>query len=71
MVENLAPFSTVVLVAHVAQISSGMTVAGAALFFYARLIHAIVFIFAVPWLRTLAFVAGWVGILLVFLEIVL
>ncbi len=69
-VENLAPFAAVVLIAHVTGQSTALTVTGAALFFYARLIHAIVHILGIPWIRTLAFVAGWVGIILVFLALI-
>ncbi len=70
LIENLAPFAALVLIAHVTQQTSALTVTGAALFFYARLVHAIVYIIGVPWIRTLAFLAGWVGILLVFLEVI-
>ncbi len=69
MVENLAPFAAVVLIAHMAGANNAMTAFGAILFFWARVGHAIVFIAGIPWLRTLAFVAGWVGIILVFLAL--
>ncbi len=70
MVENLAPFAALVLIAAVTEQASALTATGAALFFYARLIHAIVYIIGLPWIRTLAFLAGWVGILLVFIAVV-
>ena len=43
-VENFAPFAAVVLVANAAGISTSVTVACAAVYFYARLAHAIVHI---------------------------
>ena len=56
-VENFAPFAAVVLVAHVADIHSSLTVFCAAAFFYLRLAHAIVFIagISVLMLRTVLF----------------
>ena len=68
-VENLAPFAAVVLIAHVTEQTSALTATGAALFFYSRLIHAIVHIIGIPWIRTLAFLGGWVGIILVFIAV--
>ena len=70
MVENLAPFAALVLVAHVAGVANETTALGAMLFFWARVAHAIVFILGIPWLRTLAFVVSWIGILLIFLQII-
>ena len=70
MVENFAAFAALILIAHVTQQTSALTVTGAALFFYARLVHAIVHILGIPWIRTLAFLAGWVGIILVFIAVI-
>lgn len=70
MVENLAPFAALVLVAHVLDISSGMTVLGAALFFWGRVAHAVVFTLGIPYLRTLAFFVSWVGMVLIFIALV-
>jgi uncharacterized MAPEG superfamily protein len=71
MVENLPIFASLVLVAHVAGAANETTALGAVIFFYARLAHAVVFIFGIPWLRTLAFVVSWVGMLMIFLQIVM
>ncbi len=70
MVENLAPFAALVLVAQVAGLANEITALGAALFFWARIVHAIVFILGIPWVRTLAFVVSWIGIVLIFIEII-
>jgi len=70
MVENLAPFAALVLVAQAAGAASETTALGAAIFFWARLVHAVVYTLGVPWLRTLAFAVSWVGMLLIFIEIV-
>lgn len=66
MVENLAPFAVLVLVAHLLDVSNATTVWGAQLFFWARVVHALVMYFGIPWIRTLAFAVGWVGSLMIF-----
>lgn len=59
-VENLVVFGTLVLVAHAASVSSGATATACAVYFWARVVHAIAYTFAIPWVRTLAFAVGWV-----------
>jgi uncharacterized MAPEG superfamily protein len=60
-VESFAPFAAVVLVGRVASISDAVTVASAAVFFWARLAHAVVHItgFSSFKARTLLFTVGW------------
>ena len=67
-VENFAPFAAVVLVAHVLQISSSVTVACAAIFFYGRLAHAIVHIMGIYLVRTLVFTISWAAFLVFAIE---
>ncbi len=62
-IENLAPFAAIVLVAHAADISNKATTAAAAAFFWARMVHAFSYTFAIPWLRTLSFAVAWGGII--------
>ena len=69
LVENIGPFAILVLVAHLLGISNGATVLGAHLFFWARLVQTGVMIAGIPWLRTLAFFAGWIGALLILWQI--
>jgi uncharacterized MAPEG superfamily protein len=66
LVENLAPFATLVLVADLIGVSSALTVLGVHLFFWSRLVQTIVMWAGIPWLRTLSFAVGWVGNLLIF-----
>lgn len=58
-VENLVVFATLVLVAHAAGVSSEMTVFACQMYFWARLVHAVAYTLAWPWVRTLAFTAGF------------
>lgn len=65
--EGLLMFAPVVLVAAVAHISNQRTVVGSELFFYSRLVHAACYLIGIPYVRTLAFVVGLVGTLMVLL----
>ena len=60
-VENLVVFAALVLAAGIAGVSNGATMFAAALYFWSRLVHAIAYTFAVPWVRTLAFTGGFVA----------
>ena len=60
-IENLAIFAPVVLTAHLLNISSSVTKAAVVVYFFARLIHFVVYSAAIPAARTLAFTAGWLA----------
>ena len=60
-VENLVVFATLVLVASALGISGSSLAMAAMLYFWARVAHAIVYVLGVPWLRTLAFTAGFIA----------
>lgn len=59
-IENLVVFAALVLVANAAGVSNDMTVMAAQVYFWARVVHALSYTFAIPWVRTLAFAAGFV-----------
>ena len=58
-VENLAVFATLVLVAHAMNLSNGTITLACVGYFWARVVHALAYTFAVPWVRTLAFTVGF------------
>ncbi len=58
-VENLMVFAPLVLMLHALNISTGATVAAAATYFWARLIHLVVYTMGIPVVRTLAFAVGF------------
>lgn len=58
-VENLAVFATLVLVAHAMNLSNGTITLACVVYFWARVVHALAYTFAVPWVRTLAFTVGF------------
>jgi uncharacterized MAPEG superfamily protein len=60
-VENLVVFAPLVLLAHAAGITGPAIATSAAVYFWARLVHAISYTFAVPWVRTLSFTAGFLS----------
>ncbi len=63
--EGLTIFAPLILAAAVAGISNSWTILGAQLFFYSRVVHAILYLFGVPLIRPLAFAVGLVGIFMV------
>jgi len=58
-VENLVVFAALVLVACAAGIHDPAVATAAAVYFWARVVHAVAYTLAVPWVRTLAFVVGF------------
>lgn len=60
-IENLVVFATVVLTAHALNISTSATKAAVVVYFFARLVHFVVYAAAIPAARTLAFTAGWLA----------
>ena len=58
-VENLVVFAALVLIADAAGVSNATTVLACQLYFWARLVHLLSYTFAVPWVRTIAFAAGF------------
>jgi uncharacterized MAPEG superfamily protein len=70
MVENMVPFAALVLAAAVAGKADGWTALGSQVFFYSRVLHAVVYIAGVPWLRTFAWLGGVTGMVMVLYGIV-
>lgn len=58
-VENLVVFAALVLVAHAVGIHSDAIAMSATVYFWARVVHSLAYTFGIPWIRTLAFVAGF------------
>ncbi len=58
-VENLVVFAALVLVANAVNISNDVTVWACIIYLWARVVHFVVYTFAIPWVRTLSFVVGF------------
>jgi uncharacterized MAPEG superfamily protein len=65
MLENLVLFAIVVIVAQVAGRANATTALGATIFFWARVVYALVYLIGVPWLRTAVWAVSFVGILMI------
>lgn len=70
MLENMALFASLVLVAHAAGISTEQTILGAQIFFYARIIHAVCYLAGWPWIRPLFWAIGVVGMAMIALALI-
>lgn len=60
-VENLIIFAPLILILNAADYSTRWTVLAAAVYFWARLAHALVYTMGVPVLRTLTFAVGFLA----------
>ncbi len=69
-VENFAPFAALVLIAHVTGKENAMTAFWAISFFWLRVIHAVVYLAGMPFIRTVAFTLGFVAVCGLFWEVV-
>lgn len=68
-VENLVVFAALVLVLDAVNRSTEATAIACAVYFWARLAHAIVYTMGVPVLRTLAFTVGFAAQVVLFVAI--
>ena len=69
LLENLAPFAALVIIAEFAAADAAATGFWAGVFLLARLVHWFVFVLKIPVLRTLAFLAGFAAQVMIFLQI--
>jgi uncharacterized MAPEG superfamily protein len=68
-VENLVVFAALVLIANAAGITNETTVLACKIYFWARLVHLVVYTAGVPWLRTLSFAVAWISMVLLLLQV--
>jgi len=69
-VENLVVFAALVLAAHALGVSDGATASACVVYFWARVVHLAAYTFALPWIRTLAFAAGFLAQAVIFWRVV-
>ena len=70
MLESLVLFAALVLIAALAGKSNAMTLLGAQLFFWARLVYVVVYLAGIPWARTAVWCVSVIGLALIFLQLV-
>jgi uncharacterized MAPEG superfamily protein len=69
-VEVFAPFAALVIVAQLTGKADAMTAFWAASFFWLRLAHAVVYVLAIPYVRTVIFTLGFVAVAGIFWEVI-
>jgi uncharacterized MAPEG superfamily protein len=69
LLENLAPFAVLVLVAHVAGKANAMTALGATIFFWGRVAHLLVYTAGLIYVRTIVFFVAAGGGLLILAQL--
>lgn len=69
LLQNLVPFSILVLVAQVSGKANATTALGATIFLWARVAHAAVYIAGIKYLRTLVFAIGTFGAVLILTQL--
>jgi uncharacterized MAPEG superfamily protein len=70
MLESLVLFAALVLIAVIAGKTNSTTLLGAQLFFWARLVYAVVYLAGIPWVRTAVWFVSVIGLALIFLQLV-
>jgi len=60
-VENLVVFATLVLAANALGITGGVVATAAIVYFWSRIVHAVAYTAALPWVRTLGFTGGFLA----------
>ena len=69
-VENLVVFAALVLIANAAGVSNETTILACTVYFWSRVVHLLAYTFAIPFVRTLAFVAGFACQVAIILQLI-
>ena len=70
MLVSLPLFIALVLMAKIAGRADAMTLLGAELFFWARFAYFLIYLAAIPWLRTLAWMIALAGLVVIFAQLI-
>lgn len=70
-IENLVPFAILLLVAHSMSLSNEATASAATAYFWLRLAHYVVYVFGIPFGRTLTFAGAWLATICIAYQILL
>lgn len=69
MLESLVLFAVLVVVAHLSQRANAQTALGAAIFFWARVAYALVYVAGIPWLRTGVWAVSIFGLVMILAQL--
>lgn len=67
--EGLLIFAPLILILALSDISTGTTALAAQVFFYSRVLHAILYLAAVPWVRPVPWAIGIVACIFLFVAV--
>ena len=67
--ESVALFGILVLVAHVTGKANAMTALGAAVYFWARVAYAVIYVAGITWVRSLVFGVSMAGLVMILLQL--
>ncbi len=70
-VENLVIFAPLILMVEILDIGTIATSMSAMVYLIARIVHAITYTLAIPYLRTLSFAVSWLSILCIIWQLVI
>jgi uncharacterized MAPEG superfamily protein len=70
MLESLVLFAILVLVAQIGGRTNALTEVGAMLFFWGRVVYAVIYLAGIAWLRTGAWAVSVLGLVLLFLQVI-
>jgi uncharacterized MAPEG superfamily protein len=70
MLESVAIFAILVLVANATGKANATTALGAELFFWSRLAYTVIYLIGIPWVRTATWAVSVVGLVLIFLQLI-
>jgi uncharacterized MAPEG superfamily protein len=68
-VETFAPFAAIVILVQLTGKNSSMTAFWTMSYFWLRVAHAVVYLVAIPYIRTIIFVLGYVCIIGLFIDL--
>jgi uncharacterized MAPEG superfamily protein len=70
MMESVVVFAILVLVANATGKANATTALGSELFFWSRLVYALIYWIGIPWVRTAAWGVSIVGLVLIFIQLI-
>ena len=65
LIENLPLFAILIIIITFQDYNNQQTETGSIIFFYSRILHYFIYVFGVPYFRTLFFVASWIGLIII------
>ena len=65
LIENLPLFAILIIIITFQDYNNQLTETGSIIFFYSRIFHYFIYVFGVPYFRTLFFVASWIGLIII------